>query len=160
MKPARRDSGFTLIEMIVTVALVAIVASVATPLAQIQVQRQKEHELKQALREIRAAIDAYKQAGDEGRIDRTADSTGYPPTLEILVNGVIDRRLPKGKKIFFLRQIPRDPMNPVSSGPAQDTWGKRNYASEPSDPQEGADIYDVYSQSNRKGLNGIPYRDW
>jgi general secretion pathway protein G len=160
MKPKHLQSGFTLIEMVVTVALVAIIASVATPLVQVQLQREKERELKASLREIRAAIDAYKQAGDEGRIERSIDATGYPSTLDALVNGVIDKRSPKGRKIFFLRRVPRDPMNSAASIPAQDTWGKRSYSSEADDPQEGADIYDVYSLSNKKALNGIPYRDW
>src|SRR5258707_2251587 len=100
MKPRRLDSGFTLIEMIVTVALVAIIASVATPFVKMHEQREKERELKQALREIRTAIDVYKQAGDEGRITRSADSTGYPRSLEELTKGVADKRDPKGKKIF------------------------------------------------------------
>jgi general secretion pathway protein G len=156
----RSQSGFTLIEMIVTVALVAIIASVATPLAQVQIQRERERELKDALREIRTAIDAYKQAGDEGRIARTADSTGYPASLDDLVKGETDQRNPKGRKIFFLRRIPRDPMSTRTSGAAADDWGKRSYASEADDPQEGTDIYDIYSRSTRQGLNGIPYRDW
>jgi general secretion pathway protein G len=160
MKQRRVDSGFTLIEMIVTVALVAIIASVATPFVKMHEQREKEHELKQALREIRSAIDAYKQAGDEGRIARSADSTGYPRSLDELVNGVTDKRDPKGRKIFFLRRVPRDPMNPALSGPADDSWGKRSYSSEADDPKDDGDVYDVFSLSNRTGTNDIPYREW
>ncbi|MFC0397530.1 type II secretion system protein [Paraburkholderia rhizosphaerae] len=160
MKRQPFQTGFTLIEMVVTVALVAIIASVVTPIAHMQIQRQKERDLKAALREIRAAIDAYKQAGDEGRIARSAESTGYPESLDELVKGVTDMRDPKGRKIFFLRRIPRDPMSPTSQGPAGDDWGKRSYASEPDDPQEGDDIYDVHSRSNGNGLNGIPYHKW
>jgi general secretion pathway protein G len=160
MSKRAHHSGFTLIEMIVTVALVAIIASVATPFVKLHEQRAKERELKEVLREIRTAIDAYKQAGDEGRIARSMDSTGYPDSLDELVTGVEDKRNAKGKKIFFLRRVPRDPMHPALSGPAQDSWGKRSYASEADDPQEGADVYDVFSLSDRKGTNGIPYREW
>jgi general secretion pathway protein G len=155
-----RQAGFTLIEMIVTVALVAIIASVATPFYKLQQQREKERELKTALKDIRAAIDAYKLAGDEGRIARSFDSTGYPATLDQLVAGVVDRRDPKGRKIYFLRRLPSDPMNPASAASAADSWGKRSYASDADDPREGADVYDVYSRSERKGINGIPYREW
>ncbi|RQX88327.1 type II secretion system protein [Burkholderia stagnalis] len=155
-----RESGFTLIEMIVTVALVAIIASVATPFFKIQQQREKERELKAALKEIRSAIDAYKLAGDEGRIARAADSTGYPKSLDQLVTGVVDQRDPKGHKIRFLRRIPFDPMNPSSATSAADSWGKRSYASDADNPQEGVDVYDVFSLSDRKGINGIPYREW
>lgn len=160
MKHKHLDSGFTLIEMIVTVALVAIIASVATPFIKLHQQREKERELKEALREIRSAIDAYKQAGDEGRIARSHDSTGYPGSLNELVTGVVDQRDSKGKKIYFLRRVPRDPMNPALSGPAQDSWGKRSYSSDADDPRDGGDVYDVSSLSDRKGTNGIPYREW
>ncbi|MGA7812092.1 type II secretion system protein [Caballeronia sp.] len=160
MKQRTLNSGFTLIEMIVTVALVAIIASVATPFVKMHEQREKERELKQALREIRTAIDVYKQAGDEGRIARSFDSTGYPRSLEELVKGAADKRDPKGRKIFFLRSVPRDPMNPTLSGSAQDSWGKRSYSSEADDPQDDGDVYDVFSLSDRKGANGIPYRKW
>lgn len=155
-----RESGFTLIEMIVTVALVAIIASVATPFLKIQQQREKERELKTALREIRTAIDAYKLAGDEGRIARSVDSTGYPSSLDQLVTGVVNQRDLKGKKIYFLRRIPYDPMNSSPGTSAADSWGKRSYDSEADNPHEGADVYDVYSLSDKKGMNGIPYRQW
>ncbi|AQQ34653.1 type II secretion system protein [Burkholderia cenocepacia] len=155
-----RQSGFTLIEMIVTIALVAIIASVATPFYKLQQQREKERELKNALREIRAAIDAYKRAGDEGRIARSFDSTGYPETLDQLVAGVVDQHDPKSHKIYFLRRLPSDPMNPASVASPADSWGKRSYASDADDPREGADVYDVFSRSERKGINGIPYRAW
>ncbi|MFM0015735.1 type II secretion system protein [Paraburkholderia sediminicola] len=160
MKQKPLDSGFTLIEMIVTVALVAVIASVATPFVKLHEQREKERELKQSLREIRTAIDAYKLAGDEGRIARSLDSTGYPRSLDELVTGVVDRRDPKGRKIYFLRRLPRDPMNPALSGSAQNSWGKRSYSSEAGDPRDDNDVYDVISLSDRKGTNGIPYRQW
>lgn len=155
-----RARGFTLIELMVTVAIMAILASVVVPLLQVSVQRNKEQELKLALRELRTALDAYKQAVDEGRIYRALDGTGYPPTLEVLVEGVPDLRDPKGRKIYFLRRIPRDPMSNDNEHDAATTWGKRAYRSEPDDPREGDDVYDVFSLSERKGLNGRPYREW
>jgi general secretion pathway protein G len=155
-----KPSGFTLIEMIVTVALVAIIASVATPVIKMHLQRERERELKEALREIRTAIDAYKKAGDEGLISRSAESTGYPHALGELVMGSVNQRDPKGRKIYFLRRIPRDPMNLSSSVSSEDSWGKRTYASDADSPAEGDDVYDVYSLSDKTGTNGIPYRQW
>lgn len=155
-----RTQGFTLIELMVTVAIVAILASVIVPLTQVSVQRSKEQDLKLALREIRTAIDAYKQAVDEGRIYRSIDTTGYPASLEMLVQGVPDLKDAKERKIYFLRRVPRDPMSADASLPAAATWGKRSYRSEPDNPREGEDVYDVYSLSERKGLDGRPYREW
>ena len=145
--------GFTLIELMITVAIVALLATVALPLAETTVQRGKEQELRRALREIRTAIDAYKQAFDEGAIERKAGASGYPPTLEALVEGVRDARIPDETRIHFLRRLPRDPV----SGEA---WGLRSYASPASDPKAGADVYDVYSRSDGAGMNGVAYREW
>ena len=103
--------GFTLIELLVTLAILALLGTVVAPAAQVTVQRRHEQELRRSLREIRAAIDAYKKASDEGRIAKTAGATGYPPKLEVLVDGVPDLRSPKHAKIFFLRRLPRDPFN-------------------------------------------------
>lgn len=152
--------GFTLVELLVTLAILAALAGVVVPLAQVQVQRAKEQELRVALREIRSAIDAYKRAADEGRIRREAGSTGYPRELSLLVDGVDDQRDPKRRKLFFLRRLPRDPMTPDDGGAPEDSWGLRSYASEPAEPQPGDDVYDVYSTSPRVGLNGVPYRRW
>lgn len=153
------ESGFTLIEMLVTVAIVAILATVAMPLSELNQQRAKEKELRQNLREIRTAIDAYKQAVDEGRIARSLDQSGYPPTLAVLAEGVDDVKSPVSKKIYFLRRIPEDPFaeNTID---AESSWGNRSYDSPPNAPREGKDIFDVYSLSDRVGLNGVPYRKW
>lgn len=152
--------GFTLIELLVTLALLGMLASIVVPLAQVHMQRQREQELRRALREIRLAIDAYKQAADSGRITVKAGATGYPPSLETLVEGEEDLRDPKRRKIFFLRRIPRDPFDLETNRSEQDTWGKRSYASEASEPEEGEDVYDVYSRSTLVGLNGVPYGKW
>ncbi len=151
--------GFTLIELIITVAIVAILASVALPLTKIAVQRGKEQELRTALRQIREAIDAYKQATDEGHVARKADQSGYPPSLDELVLGVDDAKLPVKKSIYFLRRLPRDPFAPANLSPAE-TWGQRSYDSPPDDPREGNDVFDVYSKAEGVGLNGIAYRQW
>jgi general secretion pathway protein G len=145
--------GFTLIELLMTVAIVAILATVALPLAESTVQRGKEQELRRALREIRTAIDAYRQAFDDGAIERRLGASGYPPSLEVLVEGVRDARIPDETKIYFLRRLPKDPL----SG---EQWGLRSYASPASDPEEGADVYDVYSRSEGAGMNGVAYREW
>lgn len=152
--------GFTLIELMITVAIIALLSSIALPVGELAIQRSKEQDLHAALREIRSGIDAYKQASDEGRIKKAADESGYPKTLDVLVEGVEDIKNPQNKKIYFLRRIPRDPMNSDSTLTGAETWGKRSYASPPDDPQEGEDVYDVYSKSTAKGLNGIPYREW
>ena len=145
--------GFTLIELLIVVAIVALLASIAAPLAELSYQRGKEQELRHALREIREALDTYKRAADEGRIERKADGSGYPPSLATLVEGAEQKDKPQEGRIYFLRRIPRDPIT------GQD-WGLRSYASPATDPQPGKDVYDVYSRSDETGLNKVPYRDW
>ncbi|HUQ75544.1 MAG TPA: type II secretion system protein [Burkholderiales bacterium] len=145
--------GFTLIELVITVAIVALLASVALPLAEVTVQRNKEKDLRVALREIRGAIDAYKRAADEGAIERKADESGYPPTLAALAEGVADKRKTDGTKIYFLRRVPADPLT-------GEDWGLRSYASTPTEPQPGKDVFDIFSRSAERALNGTPYREW
>ncbi|TCJ13932.1 type II secretion system protein [Parasulfuritortus cantonensis] len=158
--PGRGTRGFTLIELVVAVAIVGVLAVLATPLLEVTMQRRKETELRDALRQIRQAIDAYHQAVLDKRVEVPADASGYPPELDVLANGVPDITRPDRQPIYFLRRLPRDPMYPAADVPARETWGKRSYASPPDAPQEGDDVYDVYSLSTASGLNGVPYRAW
>ena len=143
--------GFTFIELLIVVAILALLASVAMPLAEVTVQRNKEQDLRRSLRQIREAIDAYKLATDEGRIEKQADKSGYPPTLAALAEGVADKRT--GQAVYFLRRVPRDPIT-------EGDWGLRSYKSPPGSPTPGDDVFDVYSTSADSGLNGVPYKDW
>jgi len=155
-----RRSVMAYAEALRVVSLIAILALGLVPLTQLASQRAKEQELRAALRDIRTAIDAYKKATDENRVEKKADETGYPPDLAVLAKGVKDIKTPDGKMIYFMRRVPRDPFFDDSSVPADKTWGLRSYASPPDEPKEGDDVYDVYSLSKRKGLNGVEYKDW
>lgn len=156
----RRPAGFTLIELAVVVSIIGVLAMAALPVAELAVQRSREHELRQALRQIRGAIDAYKQAHDAGRIMKRVGQSGYPPSLDVLVDGVEDAKSPKKARIYFLRRLPRDPMATDTSLAAAETWAPRSYESPPDMPYPGDDVFDVYSRSERIGINGIPYREW
>ena len=155
-----KTRGFTLIELVITVAIVGLLATVALPLVELTVKRAKEQELKAALREIRTGIDAYKLAAEQGRIDREADTSGYPPSLDVLVAGVEDITNPEKTKIYFMRRLPRDPFFPDGSVPASATWGLRSFASPPEEPQSGDDVYDVYTLTAGNALDGTSYHDW
>ena len=159
MTPRGGSRGFALIELLISVAILGLLAGGAMTFADLAVQRNNEELLRSNLREIRQAIDAYKAASDAKRIKRDLDETGYPRTLSELVEGMPDITSPKGAKIYFLRRLPRDPMADAAL-PAEATWGLRSYASAPDNPQPGRDVFDVYSMSPRKGLNGQPYEAW
>ncbi len=160
MRCLRRQRGFTFIELIVTLAIMGVLATVAAPMAQVAVQRDKERELRAALLEIRTAIDAYKRASDNGSIKLSLGDSGFPKTLEELAEGVPDQRHPQKRALYFLRRVPRDPFAPSSVANAADTWARRAYASPPDNPTDGADVFDVASRSELTGLNGVPLKAW
>ncbi|KWN70417.1 general secretion pathway protein GspG [Burkholderia ubonensis] len=155
--------------MVITLALVGILALAIMPFSELVVQRQKEQELSAALREIRTALDAYKDASDAGKIEKDAEASGYPPSLGVLVTGVKDARDPKGGLLMFLRRVPRDPFfTGDPDTPAEETWNVRAYGQPPdqaagdssASDAAGKDVFDVTSKSARVGINGIPYRQW
>jgi general secretion pathway protein G len=154
-----RRRGFTLIELLITVAVLGLLAQSAMSFADLAVKRSHEQELRTALRQLRSAIDAYKQMADAKRIAVAADESGYPRSLAELTEGIPDLRSVKGARHYFLRSLPRDPMADPTL-PAAATWGLRSYASEPDNPQSGRDVFDVSSRSTRIGLNGRPYSTW
>jgi len=154
-----RARGFTLIEMLVVLAMLGVLASAARPLLELSVQRSREQELRQALRTLRGALDAYKRAADAGSIVQSPEDSGYPPNLQLLVDGVADAKSPKERRIYFLRRLPRDPFAPAELPPAE-TWGLRAYDSPADAPQAGKDVYDVFSRSERRALDGSRLKDW
>lgn len=149
----RGNRGFTLVEMVAAMTILLLLTTVALPVARMEVQRQKEEELRRDLRTMRNAIDRYKDFTDRGMIATQLDTYGYPPTLKILVEGV---PLKGSKdKYKFLRKIPIDPMT------GEANWGLRSMQDDPdSQSWGGQDVFDVHSQSQAIGLNGIPYADW
>lgn len=160
MLPVRaRRHGFSVLELLIALALLGVLATVSLPLAETVRQRERERELKQALWTLREALDAYQAAAlrlPEGVPPRTA--SGYPATLTELARGLPDASAPGGHR-RFLREIPRDPFAD-SRLPAEQTWAVRAYASDAERPQAGADVYDVKSRSDRVGLNGVPLNRW
>ena len=157
-----RARGFTLIEKVDTLAMVGVLAAAALPLYEVTVTRQKEAELRAALRTIRSALDAYKAAVDSGQVAKGALDSGYPPSLEILVDGVELTNVAPGAptRRAFLRHLPLDPFAPDPAQGAAGQWATRSFASPPDDPQPGPDVYDVASRSTRVGSNGVPYSQW
>ena len=152
--------GFSYIEMMVTLLILSVLATIAIPAVENIAQRRKEAELREALREIRTAIDAYKAAADTGKVAKAEGESGYPRKLEDLVAGVEDAKDTKRPKIYFMRRLPRDPFAVNVDIPAAQSWGRRSYASPPNAPAVGDDVFDVYSLSSAIGLNGIPHREW
>ena len=155
-----KESGFTLIELVITTAIIGLLASLAVPMLGVISQRQKESELRTALRQIRGAIDAYHDAAIDGKIEKSPDSNGYPPNLLVLEKGVPDITKPNRPLIYFLRKLPRDPFASDRSLGAAQTWGKRSYASSSNEPKEGDDVFDVFSRTPGAGLNGVLYKEW
>lgn len=160
MSNARRAAaaGYTFVELLVVTALVAILASAVMPMVRVTMQRQKEIELRRALREIRTAIDHFKDAADQGMIAGTelkAGNEGYPPTLDVLVEGIQAGGDATGRKLKFLRRIPIDPMTGTTD------WGKRSYQDRPdSKSWGGQNVYDVFTTSDGVALDGTKYQDW
>jgi general secretion pathway protein G len=160
----RKRPGFTLVEMLVTAAILAILAGVAIPLIKVSVQREKEVELRRSLRLTREAIDAYKKLADEKKIEveDEEETNGYPPTLDVLVKGVKVKSEPKkdgkggGEKLVkFLRRIPIDPMTGTTD------WGLRSTQDAPDSMTWGGEhVFDIYTKSRRIALDGSKYRDW
>jgi general secretion pathway protein G len=152
------EAGFTFVELLVVCAILLILASAVLPLARVSVQRQREEDLRLALREMRTAIDKYKDAADVGAIapfDVKAGTENYPPDLQTLVNGVTKAQDATGTKLKFLRRIPMDPITKSTD------WGFRAYGDRPdATTWGGGNVYDVYTKSDGKGLDGTKYKDW
>jgi general secretion pathway protein G len=150
--PARRQSGVTLLEMIVVITILLILMGAAVPVMKVSVRRQREVELRRDLWEMRSAIDRYKDAADKNAFQQKLGSEGYPPDMDTLVNGV---EIAGGKKLRFLRHIPVDPMT------GNTDWGLRSMQDDPqSDSWGGQNVFDVYTKSTGVGLDGTKYKDW
>jgi len=154
----RNTKGFTFIELMVVTAIIMILASVAVPLAQVTAQREREAELHRALREMRTAIDKFKDAVDQGLVPTTEldpANEGYPKDLDVLVQGVSVANDASGRKLKFLRRIPIDPMTKSTE------WGKRSYQDRPDTSSWGGqNVFEVYTTSDGTGLDGTKYKDW
>lgn len=160
-------SGFTLIELMITLALVGVVSWAALPLFEVTSTRAKEVELRQALRIIRTGLDTYKAAIDAGKLARASGESGYPPSLERLTESLemvgkrdVGLNALSPERLVILRRLPRDPFFPDAQVRASQTWNTRSYGSRADDPQGGADVFDVTSKSPRVGLDGTPYASW
>jgi general secretion pathway protein G len=153
-------SGFTLIELLVVMAILGVLAVAVMPLGETLLVAQKERDLRRALTEIRSALDAYKKVSDQNAGSGVLVGSGYPPTLQALVEGQADNRpQANGRVVFFLRSVPRDPFADAKL-PTEQTWRLRSYASSAARPEPGADVYDVHSTSSAVALDGTPYVQW
>jgi general secretion pathway protein G len=157
----RRSRGISLVELVVTLALMGLLAMLAAPLAELSVQRAKERQLRTALLQVRKAIDDYKRAADAGLIVSKIGGSTYPPSLDSLVGVTTVKSGDKKEEvgIVFLRQVPRDPFADENL-PANVSWGLRASNSPPDKPAPGDDVFDIFSRAEGKGLNGVPYREW
>lgn len=154
------SSGYTMVELLVVMAILGILAAAMLPLGETLIRSQKERDLRHALWEIRSAIDDYKKAVDRGWIIVKAGESGYPNSLESLARGIPDARPNAlGQSLYFLRRVPRDPFAPLQL-PAAQTWQLRSYASPPNRPSAGSDVFDVSSTSAQIALDGTKYSDW
>jgi general secretion pathway protein G len=162
MARTNRLLGFSLIELMICAVILSVLALAVTPLAHWKKQREKETELRLALREIRFALDAYKKAADEGQIPKLATESGYPKSLVDLEASMRASKSPSDEtpRLRFIRKIPRDPMSDAAIVDPSETWGLRSYKSSASEPKAGEDVYDIYSKSGSIGLNGIAYNQW
>jgi general secretion pathway protein G len=153
-----RADGYSFVELLVVTTIILILASAVQPLARVTIQRQKESELRRALRDMRDAIDKFKDAADQGMIPSTelkAGSEGYPPDLETLVEGVSVANDASGRKLKLLRRVPVDPMT------GQADWGLRAYQDKPdATTWGGQNVFDVRSLSGGTALDGSKYKDW
>ncbi|VAV82287.1 Predicted secretion system W protein GspG-like [hydrothermal vent metagenome] len=155
------EKGLTLIELLITISIIAILAASIVPVSRLSVKRGNEVELKRNLRVIRVALDNYKKAWDEGKIKKSVGESGYPATLQVLVEGVDDvSSVEGGRKLKFLRRIPRDPMNRDEFLGDSEVWGLRSYKSDADSPAEGDDVFDIYSKSEEVAINGTQYNKW
>jgi general secretion pathway protein G len=151
IRPTRKIRGFTLVELIVATTILMILTTLAIPLARVTIKREKEHDLRRDLWEMRDAIDRYKDAADRGGFQTKVGSENYPPDLDTLVKGVDVQ----GKKLKFLRRIPVDPMTGTTE------WGMRSMQDDPdSDSWGGQNVFDVFTKSQGTALDGTKYKDW